>query len=208
MCVKFHCSLYFLGKEKKLWEEVVYKFAQVHQLKAISPYLPIEDYKLDQQVYEMVLYEFLKTDPSGFLKLIKEWPPHLYHVPAIVGTVINQLIVMSMQEGENMILLEALAILYTHDKKYDSALQMYLRVRDKNIFSLIRKHKLYSSIYDMVEKLMELDQEQAVNMFLTNYSLPVAVVVEKLQVLVLTLSKHVVTSIFNYLMYNLLMAFI
>lgn len=47
----------------------MYKFARIHQLKAISSYLPIGDYKLDKQVYEMVLYEYLKTDPSGFLKV-------------------------------------------------------------------------------------------------------------------------------------------
>lgn len=172
-----------LGKEKKLWEEEVYKFAQVHQLKAISPYLPTGENKLDQQVYEMVLYEFLKTDTLGFLKLVKEWPPNLYHVPAIVGTVINQFIVMSVHDSDNMILLQALAILYTHDKKYDLALQMYLSVRDKNIFTLIHKHKLYSCIDGMVEQLMELDPEQAVDLFLANYALPVSVVVEKLQVL-------------------------
>ncbi|KAL0275469.1 UNVERIFIED_CONTAM: hypothetical protein PYX00_003307 [Menopon gallinae] len=172
MCLKI------LGKDRKLWEEEVYKFAQITQLKAISPYLPKGDYKLDPHIYEMVLYEYLKTDPPGFLNLVKEWSPTLYHVPAVVNTVLEQVLVSS---GDKVILLEALAILYTHEKKYDKALATCLKVRNKDIFNLIRKHKLYSSIHDMVEPLMELDPEQAVSLFLDNYCVPVVVVVEKLQ---------------------------
>lgn len=171
--------LKILGKDKKLWEEEVYKFARIHQLKAISSYLPIGDYKLDKQVYEMVLYEYLKTDPPGFLKLVKEWSPTLYHVPAVVNTVIEHVIVSG---ADNVILLEALAILYTHEKKYDKALAMYLKLKSKDIFSLIHKHNLYSSIYDMVEQLMELDPEQAVSLFLDKYCIPVNIVVNKLKV--------------------------
>ena len=56
LCVKI------LGKSKAMWEEEVYKFAQIHQLKAIAPYLPREEPKLSPGVYEMVLNEFLQTD--------------------------------------------------------------------------------------------------------------------------------------------------
>ncbi len=56
LCVKI------LGKNKVLWEEEVYKFAQIQQLKAIAPYLPRDDPKLTPGVYEMVLNEFLQTD--------------------------------------------------------------------------------------------------------------------------------------------------
>lgn len=137
----------------------------------------------------MVLFEFLNTDPPGFLKLIKEWPSNLYHVPAIITAVVNQIVAMSMNDTKNMILLEALAILYTHEKKYDLALKTYLKVRDKNIFFLIKKHKLYSSIHGMVEHLMNLDPDQAVILFLNNYSIPVDVIVEKLQVLIVIKKK-------------------
>ena len=56
LCVKI------LGKSKAMWEEEVYKFAQIHQLKAIAPYLPRDEPKLSPGVYEMVLNEFLQTD--------------------------------------------------------------------------------------------------------------------------------------------------
>lgn len=56
--------LYFSGKDKRLWEEEVFKFARVHQLRAVSPYLPRDnDHHLDPHIYEMVLYEYLKLDP-------------------------------------------------------------------------------------------------------------------------------------------------
>lgn len=96
-----------------------------------------------------------------------------------MNTVLEQVLISS---GDKIVLLKALAILYTHEKKYDKALATCLKVRNKDIFILIRKHKLYSSIHDMVEPLMELDPEQAVSLFLDNYCVPVGVVVEKLQV--------------------------
>ena len=56
LCIKI------LGKNKELWEEEVYKFAQIQQLKAIAPYLPRGDPQLAPAIYEMVLNAFLQTD--------------------------------------------------------------------------------------------------------------------------------------------------
>ena len=38
------------------------RFFQVKRLKALAPYLPCGDIKLDPAIYEMVMFEFLKTD--------------------------------------------------------------------------------------------------------------------------------------------------
>lgn len=78
---------FILGKDRKLWEEVVYQFAQKTQLKAIRPYLPTEDYKLDPHIYEMVLYEYLKTDPPGFLNVISLYLP-IVHFPTLLNYII------------------------------------------------------------------------------------------------------------------------
>jgi hypothetical protein len=43
----------------------VCRFAQLKQLKTIAKYLPAEDFKLEPAIYEMVLFDFLKTDPDG-----------------------------------------------------------------------------------------------------------------------------------------------
>lgn len=51
--------------DKALWEEEVYKFVKVKQLRSVSSYLPrSNDCKLNPHVYEMVLYEFLQLDPA------------------------------------------------------------------------------------------------------------------------------------------------
>jgi hypothetical protein len=61
---------------------------------------------------------------QGFLNLVKEWSPALYNVPAVVNAVLEHLLV---NDSDKTLLLEALAILYSHEKKYDKALAMYLK---------------------------------------------------------------------------------
>lgn len=169
-----------LGRDKRLWEEDVFKFARVHQLRAISPYLPRgEDFRLDQTIYEMVLYEYLKMEPEGFLKMVKEWSPTLYNVPAVVNATLEHVLVS--EENFKPVLLEALAILYSHDGKYDKALAMYLKLKHKGVFQLIHKHNLFSVIHDMIEGLMELDSEQAIGMLLEKERVPSDVVVNYLK---------------------------
>ncbi|XP_070520756.1 vacuolar protein sorting-associated protein 41 homolog isoform X2 [Cardiocondyla obscurior] len=167
-----------LGRSKKLWEEEVYKFARVHQLRSISSYLPRGDVILDPLIYEMVLYEYLKMDPDGFLRLVKEWSPNLYTVAAVVNGVLAHLLVHNQRQN---VLLEALAILYIHDGKYDKALAMYLKLRHKDVFHLIQKYQLYNAVYDMIEGLMDLDTERAIQFFLEKDRVPTDIVVQKLQ---------------------------
>lgn len=156
----------------------VYKFARVHQLRSISSYLPRGDVTLDPLIYEMVLYEYLKMDPDGFLQLVKEWSPKLYKVAAVVNGVLEHLIVDNQRQN---VLLEALAILYIHDEKYDKALAMYLKLRHKDVFQLIKKYHLYNTVYDMIEGLMDLDAERAIQFFLEKDAVPSDIVVQKLQ---------------------------
>lgn len=109
--------------DKKLWEEEVYKFVKVKQLRSVSSYIPRSaECKLNPHVYEMVLYEYLQLDPDGFLHLIKEWQPGLYNTKAVINAINDH-----FNKKDANILLEALAILYSHDKEYDKALTMYLK---------------------------------------------------------------------------------
>ncbi|XP_014223036.1 vacuolar protein sorting-associated protein 41 homolog isoform X1 [Trichogramma pretiosum] len=182
-CKKYDAAgklcLTILGQNKKLWEEEVYKFAKVHQLRTISAYLPRGDVTLDSHIYEMVLYEYLKLDPIGFLQLIKEWSPKLYTVTAVINMVLGHFSVHN-SDSQN-VLLEALAILYGHDGKYDKALAMYLKLKHKDVFQLIQKHKLYDSVYDMIEGLMDLDSEKAIQFFLEKEKVSPEIIVEKLK---------------------------
>lgn len=170
-------SAELFGNDKKLWQEEIFKFAQVHQLRQVSAYLPRGEVTLDPHIYEMVLYEYLKLEPEGFLKIVKQWSPSLYNVSAVTNALIEHLIVNSSSE-----LLEALAILYTHSGKFDKALAAYLKLNHKGVFQLIVKHNLYPLIHNMIEDLMKLDDEQMIKILLDKDTIPVDVAVAKLQV--------------------------
>lgn len=117
-------------------------------------------------------------DLDGFLQLVKEWSPKLYTVTAVINGVLEHLLISNVRQN---VLLEALAILYSHDGKYDKALAMYLKLRHKDVFQLIHKYQLYKSVYDMIEGLMDLDADRAIQFFLEKDKVPSEVVVEKLQ---------------------------
>nr|XP_033786133.1 vacuolar protein sorting-associated protein 41 homolog [Geotrypetes seraphini] len=153
-----------LGKNMKLWEDEVYRFKKIGQLKAISQYLPRGDLRLRPAIYEMILDEFLKSDYEGFSTLIREWPGDLYNNMTIVQAVLDHL----KKDPQNRTLLKTLAELYTYDQRYDRALEIYLTLRHKDVFQLIHKHNLFSSIRDKIVLLMEFDAEKAVDMLLDN----------------------------------------
>ncbi|MBN3324662.1 VPS41 protein, partial [Atractosteus spatula] len=153
-----------LGKNMDLWENEVYRFKTIGQLKAISQYLPRGDLRLRPAIYEMILHDFLKSDIEGFAMLIREWPGELYNNMTIVQAVRDRL----KKDPENRILLTTLAELFTYDQRYDKALEIYLRLRHKDVYQLIHRHNLFSSIEDKIVLLMEFDKEKAVDMLLDN----------------------------------------
>ncbi|XP_055903416.1 vacuolar protein sorting-associated protein 41 homolog [Eupeodes corollae] len=166
-----------LGNNKELWEEEVYKFVGFQQLRSVSSYLPTqEDCKLDPQVYEMVLYEYLKFDAKGFLNLIKEWPKTLYDTSAVINAIHDNFRKNCANE-----LLESLAILYSHQEKYESALTMYLRLQNKDVFELIRRKNLYSVIHKLIIPLIELDKDQAISMLIQKQKIIPEIVVQQLE---------------------------
>lgn len=61
-----------LKKEQKSWENWIYNFAGRNQLKAIGPYIPVNEPKLSTVVYEMVLGNYLKNGLfySGYIVVI------------------------------------------------------------------------------------------------------------------------------------------
>lgn len=153
-----------LGKNMNLWENQVFQFRKINQLKAISQYLPRGDLRLKPAIYEMILQDFLLTDCEAFARLIHEWPGELYNNMTIVQAVTNQL----RNEPTNKTLLATLAELYTYDQRYDRALEIYLRLRHKDVYQLIHKHNLFAAIEDKIVLLMDFDKEKAVDMLLDN----------------------------------------
>lgn len=71
-------------------------------------------------------------------------------------------------------------MLYSYEKKYDKSLSTYLSLRNKDVFTLIEKHKLHAMIHDMIVELMQLDSEKAIALLLDN-KIPPEVVVTKLR---------------------------
>ncbi|CAD6996770.1 unnamed protein product [Ceratitis capitata] len=166
-----------LGNKKSLWEEEVFKFFKCSQLRAVSAYLPTsDDCKLDPHVYEMVLYEYLKHDAKGFLNLIKEWPSNLYNCAAVINAIHDNFRKQNANE-----LLEALAILYLHQRDYESALRMYLKLQNADVFEMIRRYDLYDAIHKMIIPLIQLDRERAFKILFENKKIPPEIVVQQLE---------------------------
>ncbi|CAG0885065.1 unnamed protein product [Darwinula stevensoni] len=164
-----------LGKDQRLWEEEVYKFAHLKQLKVVAPYLPRGDFHLSSIIYEMVLFEFLKTNPEG---LLKEWSPSLYEGTGMINAVLEHL----LSEPENQVLLQTLAQLYSHARQFDKALAMYLKLKHKDVFEMIEKHRLVGVIEDKLEGLMTLDSGRATTLLLASMdTIPPNTVVKRLQ---------------------------
>ncbi|KAL7738816.1 hypothetical protein ACLKA6_001336 [Drosophila palustris] len=166
-----------LGNNRDLWEEEVFKFVRCQQLRCVSAYLPTsEDCRLDPHVYEMVLYEFLKFDVNGFLNLIKEWPPQLYDGLAVINAIHDNFRKQHANE-----LLESLALLYSYQADYESALRMYLKLQNKDVFELIRRFELYGVISKLIIPLIQLDRERAFKILLDKSKIKPEVVVHQLE---------------------------
>ncbi|RKP23011.1 hypothetical protein SYNPS1DRAFT_25028 [Syncephalis pseudoplumigaleata] len=74
-----------LRKNTQLWEQWVFAFASVDQLKVVIPYLPIkEETQLSSTVYEMVLVHFLNIDHEQLRLTLQQWPCQLYDVHSVV----------------------------------------------------------------------------------------------------------------------------
>ena len=67
-------------------------FAQMRQLPAMAPHIPIERPTLRQTAYEMMLHAFLlnRADHSILLALVKDWPTHLYSVTTLTEAVLHR----------------------------------------------------------------------------------------------------------------------
>lgn len=55
------------------------------------------------------------------------------------------------------------------------------RLQHKDVFELIRKHDLYGVIKNMILKLIQLDSDKAITLFLEKEKIPPEVVVEQLE---------------------------
>merc|ERR1712137_619115 len=165
------------GDSEKLWEKWIFLFAKLRQLKAISPYIPIANPQLSQTVYEMVLCYFLNQNHPGFLRTIQEWPCHLYDISNIILAAEEKI----RAQNDDYCLKEALAQLYEYDKQYDKMLELLLQIKKGDVFQLIHKYDLFSTVQNQVLALMKFDETKAIRLLIDNTKeIPVAKVVDQL----------------------------
>lgn len=188
------CRCWF-GSDRAVWEEEVYKFVSRKQLRCLRAYLPRPtECQLSPHIYEMVLYEYLKCDAVGFKELVFEWPAELYNTTVVINAIKDHLdhqvqaqqqqqqqqkaVVKSDAAGADSggidhttsgLLFEALAFLYTVEKRYEAALTTYLLLQNVGVFQLIREHRLYALIAPKIVALIALDRKRAIELLLEKY---------------------------------------
>ncbi|RUP49413.1 hypothetical protein BC936DRAFT_142590 [Jimgerdemannia flammicorona] len=143
-----------LNSDAQLWESWVFRFVELRELQAITPYIPTKEPRLSNTVYEIVLAWFLMNDHKTLLTTIKTWPPKLYDVQNIIVAVEDAL----SKDKDEEILLECLAELYLHDHQVAKAIEYNLRLRRPNVFDLIRTHNMFAAVKDKAMLLMEFDE--------------------------------------------------
>ncbi|KAI6651548.1 hypothetical protein LOD99_5156 [Oopsacas minuta] len=151
-------------EDQKLWEERVYIFLEIGQLRIMAPFIPVKSPILSATIYELVLNEFLKMDCDTFHRLLKQWPSGIYKSENIISAVEEQLDRFNDTSPIRGILLSCLALLYSSQEQFDKALSIYLELKNSDVFDLIKNYNLYVSVKDKISTLLELDQDRGVGM--------------------------------------------
>lgn len=170
----------FLSFDRTCWEELILQFLQKRKLELLEPYIPIDErLSLTPEIGEIVLNYFLENDSNRFLQIIRKWPARMYNVQQLINTVESALSI----NASNYPLFEALAELHIHTGDYDKALADYLSVNNREeIFDLIEKYGLTTSLRDKMEVLMTLNSKRTSDLLLENMlSIPVDYVVDRLK---------------------------
>lgn len=75
----------------------------------------------------------------------------------------------------------ALAHLYAYTRNFQRAVDIYLLLRDKTVFSVLNRFRVFPMFKDRIVKLMEIDKDLALRLLIENEdSMPIREVVEKL----------------------------
>lgn len=199
-----------LKKNVELWEKRIALFAQHRQLQVVAEFIPTSNPRLAPFIYELVLNEFCLEDPKGLLTLINKWSvaegeEEVYDVNAVMQVVQERLArleqdltittnrsltVEDLQAAKQMkqrsteYILEVLAILYVKTKRFAEAVGVKLRLGSSDLFDLVRNLKLFDTIKDKVERLMNFNGDKAAELFVDNVD------VMPLESVVAQLSSH------------------
>lgn len=146
------------GKDIVLWNTWVRVFSNLGEAIHLARLVPLGDPQLDPDSYGMILSEFLVSDPTSLLKLLREWPPDIYDSKVIISAVQSEYL-----QSKSSVLLRVLAELYVRDGSYVEALDQYIRLGEADIvFDMIdREPSIMDSLVPRVLQLMTLDPTRA-----------------------------------------------
>ncbi|KAK0565354.1 Vacuolar protein sorting-associated protein 41 [Tilletia horrida] len=163
-----------LGHNAKAWEDWIFLFVERGKLSSVIPYIPTSEPTLSVLVYDMVLAHWLATDLVELRRTIRDWPPQIYSMHAVVLAIEDRLqrdpsmdqpskkesgIITPPEDADSTVLMECLAEIYMANHLPGKALPYYLRLRRPTVFDLIREHNLFMSIQDQVLQLLEFEED-------------------------------------------------
>nr|CAH8831362.1 unnamed protein product [Trichobilharzia regenti] len=173
---------------KDAWEEHVQKFHILGHLEAIVPYLPVgaeeKSVKLNISTYELVLFDYMKRIPIEFFHLLTNWCRlcvvniNENFIHTLLDCIeqrssLSEAIDISKLDLDVQALYHSLAVAYEQMGSYEQAINILIRLRDTQVFSLLKRNsmklkdrRLIDILKDHLVHFMELDSTQAIYMLL------------------------------------------
>lgn len=169
-----------LKTDKNLYEKWIYKFIKVDKFAEVIPFIPIENPRLNPDIYEFILNAYLLYDHEKFLQCIESWPTDMYDINHVITSVSEKL--QNIQYGDSKTLLNALSKLYSFLQQYDKTLVIYLKLKRTDTFEFIERHGLFSSIRNQIKELLLFDENKTLEMLTNNTEkIPVKDVIDQLK---------------------------
>jgi hypothetical protein len=198
-----------IGNDVILWERWIYDFAKRDCLLFISTRIPFDKPRLSTSVYEMVIENFLISNPKALNEVVEKWGkviPPLFNHNNLLSKLENV-----KSDLDNPWYLETQGKLYILSDLYENALNCYLQIPTpiglendiiegygnslinepvisersshyKYVFELIEKHSLYDCIKEKIFNLIRLSKELSANLLVRNLEkLPVSLVARQLR---------------------------
>lgn len=146
------------------WERWIIRFAQLRQLPVLAHYMPTENPKLSDTLYELALVA-LAMNPAyhkDFLSAVKSWPQSVYSALTVLSEIEPQLRASLMTDD----LKEALAELYVRTGQNEKAFSFFADLLKPHVFDFIERHNLHAAVREKVVQLMMLDTKRATSLLI------------------------------------------
>ncbi|CAH8459992.1 unnamed protein product [Schistosoma rodhaini] len=173
---------------REAWEEQVRKFSNIDHLEAIVPYLPVsgeeKSVKLNSSTYELILTDYMNRMPILFAQLLTEWCKlGVVDISEnFLRTLLNRIeqysslsesVDLTKLDTEVQALYRGLAIIYEQMGSFEYAINILVRLRDPEVFTLVKRNnvklkdrRLVDILKDHLIYFMELNTTKAINMLM------------------------------------------